>query len=514
MAFVRSTFILLVLGLMIGLCCAVTEISACQALSSANTVYRLTQSVSIQGATCFSVTAENVTLECLGYQLAGNKAADTSGIASGSRNTTVDSCIVNGFDDGIDFSSGADSSTVQHSTSKNHTLSALLASRISGLFVSNTTLSTSQDGVQLESINSTTFNWLTITGHSRYGLFSNQSKSNEVHNSTIATSATYDVFSDLASSTTFVNTTFNRSKVGWNDAAASNVTVKWFFRILTQNATGGAIPSVSVNVTNASSSTPEYQLSSDSSGLTSYNPVTEYFQNGNQVYGTNETRHTPHNVTCKVADYYFVGASVQNSTNATVSASQTFTSVLAGNWALIKGSFGGRKIINTSDEDAFFSESNSSPYGHVFVLPQDGNFNFSSLTALTRNTSAGVESDDFADADALLGTVGQLDSITQIFGGGSTTPTRMDTFTVAGYSRTGVPVVNSTNSSNFLTGLLWHSQAVTNFTQSAKPTLILVTRVNRQAQGKYGVYDYEIRVPATLDSYHGGTVVELYGEVN
>ncbi|GEM_PF-6285451 len=488
------------------------DISACQSLSSANTVYRLTQAVFIQGATCFSVTAQNVTLQCQGYQLSSNKTTDTTGVSSNQLNTTVDSCVINGFGDGVDFN-GAASSTIQHSTLTNHSEAGFLASNAAGIQLTNTTLSSNQDGIKLDVIDDVTFSLLNVSSNSRYGFFFNDSIGNQIYNSTFSGSGTYDLFSDQASSNTFVNTTFNRSHVGWNDGAASNITVKWYFRVLAQNATGGAISSASVNVTNASSGTPQYQLTSDSSGLTSINEATEYVQNGAQVYGANQTNHTPHNVTGRIAGYYFVGSSVQNSTNVTVRSSQTFTLVLAGNWALIKGTLRGRKIINTSENGQFLSESNASPYGHVLVIPQDGSLNYSALTALTRNTANGFESTDFADADALLNLTGEVDSIAQVFGGGGTSPSQTDTFTLAGYARTQVPVVNSTNSTNFVTGLLWHSQAVNNYTQSAKPTLTLVTRVNRQAQGKYGVYDYEIRVPATLDAFHGGTVVELYGEL-
>ncbi len=512
MTILRWSFILLSIGLLAGLSAAVTEISACQTLSSANTVYRLNQSVSIQGATCFSVTAADVTLQCQGFQLSSNKTAGTYGISSTVLNTTVDSCLVNGFEFGV-YYSGSNSSTVQHSTLTNQSASAFYGNSLASMTFQNMTLSTSQDGLQLQGVDSVTFNTLTISGNSRYGVFLNDSASNQIYNSTITSSTTSDVYSDAASSNTFVNTTFNRSKAGWNDGSASNITVKWYFQVKTENATGGAISSAAVNITNASSSTPQYQLTSDSSGKTSINEVTEYVQTGNQIYGTNETRHTPHNVTGRVADYYFVGSSVQNSTNRTVDSSHAFTSVLAGNWALIKGTFKGNITIQSSDNQTFFSQSNNTPYGHVFAIPQSGNLNFSALTALTRNTSAGVESTDFADADALLNLTGELDSITQVFGGGSSTPTQTSTFTIAGYGRTNVPSVNSSNSSNFITGLLWHSQAVSNYTQSAKPTLILVSKVNRAAQGKYGVYDYELRVPATLDSYHGGTVVNLYGEL-
>lgn len=507
-------WILLTLAIFLaGLAGAVTELSSCQTLSSANTVYRLTQAVSSQGSTCFTVTAQNVSLECQGYQLSSNKTAGTDGLYSNQLNTTLDACVVNGFEDGVDFRSGASSSTVQHNTLTNNSAAGFYANGIASLQFRNTTLSENQDGLKLLLVDDVTYNQLTVSSNSRYGIFFNDSAGNQIHNSSVSSSTTYDVFSDSASSNIFVNTTFNKSKAGWNDAGDSDLTVKWLLRVKVENATGGVISGASVNVTNASSTTPEHQLTTDSNGLTGFQIVSEYFQNGSQVYGINETSYTPHNVSGRVADYYFTGSSVHNSTNKTISSTQTFTLVLAGNWALIKGNFSGNKIINSSDDKQFFSKANNSPYGHVFAIPQDGNLNLSALTALTRNTAGGFESDDFSDADALLNLSSQVDSITQVFGGGTTTPTSTSSFITAGYTRSNVPVVNSSNSSNFQTGLLWYSLNVSNYTQAAKPTLILVTKVNRQTQGKYGIYDYEIRIPATLAAYHGGTVVELYGEI-
>ena len=44
------------------------DVSSCQTLSTANTVYTLTQNVSSNG-TCFTITANNVTLDGQGYQV-------------------------------------------------------------------------------------------------------------------------------------------------------------------------------------------------------------------------------------------------------------------------------------------------------------------------------------------------------------------------------------------------------------------------------------------------------------
>ena len=79
------------------------SLSACANLSTPNTVYNLTQSVSISGATCFNVTAQNVTLNCNGYSVTGNNASSTYGVYSNQFNTTIKNCNISNFQHGIYF---------------------------------------------------------------------------------------------------------------------------------------------------------------------------------------------------------------------------------------------------------------------------------------------------------------------------------------------------------------------------------------------------------------------------
>ncbi len=441
-------------------------ISSCQTLNVANTTYVLTQNVPSNGATCFAVTAENVTLFCSGYFILSNRTVSTYGVYSTVLNTTVDSCLVNGFDSGV-FYSGANIGAIVN---------------------------------------------VTIQNSSQYGLYFNASLGNVVSNSSVTTSTSNDVLSGNNASTTFLNTTFNRSFVGWQDTT-SNLTVKWLVDVLVQNATGGAISGASVNLTNASASSPQVQTTSGSNGKIGFQTLAEYFQNGSQVYGTNTTNYTPYNVTGRIAGYYFVGSSVQNSTNTSITSSQTFTLVLSGNWSLIQGNFNGNITLSDSNNRSFGAWLNASPYGNVYAVPAGGNLNLSALLALSRNRTNDLQPDDLSDADALLGISGAADSNVQVFGGGPGTPGRTATFRPQGYYANDVPAVNSSNSSNFLTGVLWDSSAVTNFTIGAKPLLVYATKINRNAQGKYGVHDYEIRVPVALQSYAGGNSLDLYAEL-
>ncbi len=73
---------------------SISIIDGCATLGTANTEYTLNQSVNSTG-TCFTVTAENVTLDCAGYEM--NYSHDGTvgyGVYTDQFNTTVKNCII------------------------------------------------------------------------------------------------------------------------------------------------------------------------------------------------------------------------------------------------------------------------------------------------------------------------------------------------------------------------------------------------------------------------------------
>jgi alpha-tubulin suppressor-like RCC1 family protein len=74
------------------------SLTSCGILSSN---YTLTNNVSINGSTCFTITDQNVTLDCNGYSIIGNNTLNTWGVYTDKFNTTVKNCRIEGFDVGI-----------------------------------------------------------------------------------------------------------------------------------------------------------------------------------------------------------------------------------------------------------------------------------------------------------------------------------------------------------------------------------------------------------------------------
>lgn len=153
--------------------------------------------------------------------------------------------------------------------------------------------------------------------------------------------------------------------------------------------------------------------------------------------------------------------------------------------------------------------------GNLYAADSDSSVSWSSLLALSRNSSGALRMDDFEELDSALNYSGLPDSVNSTYtAGGSVRNTT--TFLVFGKNITGVPIANSTNSSLFYTGILWDSSDGTpeyNGTQD----VVFVTNVRAAAQGKYGVYNYEIRMPANLKSYvkpSTGNEIDFYVELN
>jgi hypothetical protein len=141
--------------------------------------------------------------------------------------------------------------------------------------------------------------------------------------------------------------------------------------------------------------------------------------------------------------------------------------------------------------------------GNIFMSNQGSNVNWNNMQAFGKNKAGGNSNNDFLNADLLLGMSNFSDSIYKIYTNNGQVD-KTDNFTVFNKDISFVPIVNSTNNSNFITGILWDTTRDTNgyFDLSDKEPLVFITKVNMKKQGAYGIYDYEFRIPALLRNYN------------
>ncbi|MBN2422330.1 DUF2341 domain-containing protein [Candidatus Woesearchaeota archaeon] len=150
---------------------------------------------------------------------------------------------------------------------------------------------------------------------------------------------------------------------------------------------------------------------------------------------------------------------------------------------------------------------------NIYAADYDSIVDWTNLQAISRDISDLYVQDDFNEIDIALQMENNTDSINLTYTE-NLQPKATATFTVYTYNIDNVPVVNSTNISNFITGILWDtSDGNTEF--DASQDLVFITQVNEDAQGMFGVYDFEFKVPSNLKLYRtpDAITVALYTEI-
>ncbi len=153
---------------------------------------------------------------------------------------------------------------------------------------------------------------------------------------------------------------------------------------------------------------------------------------------------------------------------------------------------------------------------NTLVTDSDSNLDFSSLQALSRKNDSSLASNDFTQVDAALGMGNFSDSISNLFSIGGSVPKQTRAFNIYDSTINNVPIINSTNSSVFLTGMLWDYSDDSNgeFDNVEKEDLVFVAETNVNKMGSFGTYDYEIKIPVLLRDYKGTKAsVDMYFEV-
>jgi hypothetical protein len=178
-----------------------------------------------------------------------------------------------------------------------------------------------------------------------------------------------------------------------------------------------------------------------------------------------------------------------------VKATTVYTGTLWGNITLATE-------LNWTKYNFGFNDS-----GNVYMYCNGSVFNFSMLQALGRNRTGGISSNDFGDADFNLNSTFFNDSIRIYWGGGSnTTPVATMNFTVYNNTIQFVPIINSSNSSTFVTGILWSMDGDTNneYDTTNNEPLVFVSNININQTGGFNQpVDYEIRIATLVRSQRG-----------
>jgi hypothetical protein len=133
--------------------------------------------------------------------------------------------------------------------------------------------------------------------------------------------------------------------------------------------------------------------------------------------------------------------------------------------------------------------------GYIFFSDVDSSFGFSDLEA--------VNGSDLVEVDEKLNLTGHNDSSQELWDrDGDGTIDRTNSWDVGGRTLE-VPVTNSTEDSPFDTGILYDSGDGSPF--DGTQDVVFMTRIRAEKTGKYGTYDYEARIPFSLESQEPGS---------
>jgi len=181
-------------------------------------------------------------------------------------------------------------------------------------------------------------------------------------------------------------------------------------------------------------------------------------------------------------------------------------------WQEFYGNMTPSKVLANSFFYNLSKWSNSSTPGHIYFADSESNIDWTNLQAIGRNSTNASTSNDFTEIDSILGMSSFNDSVSNVFTTDGNNPKDTYNMTIHEKEIIHVPIINSTNNSNFLTGILWDVSEDTNgeFNQGDNEDLVFVTRINPDKNGFYGVYDYEIRIPSKLRQQNTSDTSNLY----
>jgi hypothetical protein len=176
-------------------------------------------------------------------------------------------------------------------------------------------------------------------------------------------------------------------------------------------------------------------------------------------------------------------------------------------------------LLGYETNTSIIAFGNTTTYdGHLFVADQDSVFSFNDLQAIGRTKNDLPTADDFSEVDGILNTSLFIDSVNSVWTNNTNVPLETVQLNMSSKIIYNVPIVNTTNTTYFSTGILWDTSDDLSlndqYDSSDIEDVVFVTQVKIPVQGEFGIYSYEIKVPAKLRDYKGtNDKVDFYYEL-
>jgi len=201
-----------------------------------------------------------------------------------------------------------------------------------------------------------------------------------------------------------------------------------------------------------------------------------------------------------------IGEQNETNNNASVNITIPLNHFITGNIT------GALKIQNFANRTIYSWDTSQASSGTILVIDSDSSITWTNLTALGRNITGGNASNDWAELDSAINATNLTDSVNRSYTFNEV-PIALSSYILFSRTVSNVSITNSTNSTSFVTGILWDMSddrpGSGNGQYNGSEDLIFVSQTNRTQLGKYGYYDFEVRVPSRLRQYKGPDMNQL-----
>lgn len=240
--------------------------------------------------------------------------------------------------------------------------------------------------------------------------------------------------------------------------------------------------------------------------------------NGNQTLTLGSRSNTTVNVswTTEIGTHNFfvlvdINDSIAESNETNNEANLTLNTTA---WQILYGNATVDKLLADNNiSNITFWLNESSLVGNIFITDTESDIDWSSLQAIGKSTTDLDTPNDFSEIDTMFNMTTYEDSVANIFTSDGNTPLDEGELLIHQILVDEVPLVNTTNSYSFVTGILWDTTDDVGdgeFSQDDQEDLVFASPLNKSRQGSFGVYDYEIRIPVRLREYDPTDSSDVY----
>lgn len=500
---------------------AATSVDSCMYINDSGS-YILTTDILDNPSSCIKIQANNVDFDGGGYTIDGIDEAESYGVHAGTdySNITVRNLTVTDWFYGI-YYQNTSSGRITGITAVSNVNGIYLDSSSSDDIIDNsTTLNNTNSGIGINNSNNNTVTGNIMTSNSNYGIYLSSSDNNTIYNNHFNNTNNYNVDVSNTWNTTMIGgmNIISGSNLGGNYWAYPNRT--GFSQTCTDaNSDDICDSSYTLDASNIDylplAKIPDLVLTHDN---ISFSYILSEVENGEVKENVNVTINaTVYNsglgdaININVSFYDGSpepGNNIANATITNISAGSSGSATIYWNsiigthnisirtdpentlvetddsnnnaskfinvsaWQKYYGNISGNITLKGQTGNSLINWSWDTNRGNVFVSSVPS-FDYSNLQALGRKKSGGIAQNNFGIADELLNmTPGSNNAtgfinnnITQLFSlnGNGTDPRNVTSFKVYGRTIDYVPIVNSTNTTNyvsvenstFITGILW-----------------------------------------------------------